>query len=216
LTAIVWLCWLFFAVCAAVEIHWVVARVVELHGWIRMDASAWAAWAQAIGAVVAIAVAFHIGAKQSRDAIKAIVFGYDHATRRRYEAYSVIAQAAKVHCEDSLRIFPEGGFGSIHLAIAQLDKKREGVITALEAIPIHEVGTYEAVEALVGLRISMGHLNTAIERANTHLDSFGCSMSVSVPFDTGVIRLNCDMAIAHATNLMEALRRPFDDRVGMS
>lgn len=209
--AIVGLCWLFFALCAAAEIHWVVARVVEMHSWIRMDASAWAAWAQAIGAVGAIAVAFHIGAKQGRDAIKAIVFGYDHATRRKYEAYSVIAQAAQVHCELSLRTFPDGGFGSIHLLAAQLDKKREGLINALDAIPIHEVGTYEAVESLVGLRISMGHLNTAIEHANAHLDSFGSSMPVGIPFDTGVIRLNCDTAIAHASNLMEALRQPFDD-----
>lgn len=180
--------------------------------WSKLNASEWAAWAQAFGSVAAIGAAFFIGAKQGRDAIAAIVFGYDHATRRRYGAYSVIAQSAKEHCVITLAIFPDGGFGSLHLALAQLDKKREGLIGALDAIPIHEVGTYEAVESLVGLRISMGHLNKAIERANTHLDSFGCSMPPSIPFDTSVIRLNCDMAIAHATNLMDALLGPFDDR----
>lgn len=194
---------LVFFVLTLVVVRWTIDFVT----WSALDSG----WAQAIGTVAAIGVAFGIGAKQSRDAIRAIVFGYDHATRRKYEAYRCIAQAAKEHCATSLHTFPDGGFAILQLAITQLDKKRESLMGALDSIPIHEVGTFQAVEALTELRISMGHLNTAITKANDHIKSFGGTTPFFIAFDTAVIRLNCKMAIAQADHLMAALGMPFGE-----
>ena len=85
-----------------------------------LDKSEWASWVQAVGSIAAILVAFRLGAKQSKDAIAAIVFGYDHATYRKYQAYSVIVQAALRHSETCLTVYKPDGFNVLQTAIEDI------------------------------------------------------------------------------------------------
>lgn len=174
--------------------------------WSKLNASEWAAWAQAFGSVAAIGAAFHIGAKQGRDALKAIEHSYDHATQRRYKAYSVIAQAARARCEETLGIIQPDGFDPLLFHFSGLDKRFEGLIGALNAIPVHDVGTYEAVECLVALRLGLEDLRVHIQRADEHMDSLGSVLPNEVRFNCLNIIVNCEACIYRADGLIEALR----------
>jgi hypothetical protein len=70
--------------------------------------------------------AFRIGAKQGKDAINAIVFGYNLAAFQKRMAYSNVAAAVREHCENSLNAFPdENTVHTLAVLFAQLDKERD-------------------------------------------------------------------------------------------
>lgn len=156
-----------FALVFVVMVFVVVQWAIDFVRWSKLDSG----WAQAIGSVAAIAVAFYIGAKQSRDAIKAIEYGYAHATQRRYKAYSAIAEAARARCEETLDIIRPDGFDVIPFHFSGLADRFEALIHVLKAIPIHEVGTYQAVERLVALRLGLEALRFEIQRIDEYVDN---------------------------------------------
>ena len=59
--AIEWLCWAFFGMCAICIGRWSVLQFVCWAGWEKPD---WAAWVQAAGACVGIAIAIYVPARQ--------------------------------------------------------------------------------------------------------------------------------------------------------
>jgi hypothetical protein len=170
-----------------------------------LSSTEWANWVQAVGSIVAIAVAFTVGARQGKDAIAAISFDHRYEANRRYAAYSVIAEAARKHSAICLAIFTPHGFHFMNVDVADVVKSGESVSSALQAIPIHEVGTYEAVDALLALKTNVDYLGSAIGRAVTHLRSFGASPPHFVTYDCAVIRLNADLIQARSAEFIVAM-----------
>lgn len=158
LKAIVGLCWLFFALCITAEIHWGLAKMVELHGWAKMDASAWAAWVQAIGSVLAILAAVGVAWHQAE------------SQRRRDEEREAAEARAILKC---LRADMESHFDQVKFGIAPYIHATEAGAPVLSVFPVSEdpFSIYNAMLPRLGL-IPNDELRSQIVRSYAAAKSF--------------------------------------------
>jgi hypothetical protein len=116
---------------------------------VGLSKSDWASWVQAIGSIGAIAGAFYLGERQAKV-----------AERARRELVVAVAEFAFDAAQDTVRFF-----------LYDPDRKRidsdylftrlaDGLV-ALRAVPLHEVGSAEAIKAIIKLR-------RVIERIEAH------------------------------------------------
>lgn len=187
----------------------VLTLVSYLINWgseVQLDKGEWAGWAQAVGSVIAIGVAFYTGSRQSRDAIRAIEHSINLTERRKHAAFGVIAESARKYAEDCMLVFHESGFSLLAYVVLKNQSDLKSLIQAVEAIPVHDVGSYGAVSALVGMKRAMYDLGGAIASVEAYLNEPPRnSHSAWHDFDTTLIRLCCDVIEIKAHLLILAM-----------
>lgn len=131
--------------------------------WSCMDVTVTAYWVQAIGSITAIFGAYLLGERQSKKAIQAALDLRNHEQRSRLASIFAICNVALDRTELVYRIF------------CQTEKEREqrffkydhsllrGVVTAIDAIPFHEIGNASAVIAILELRDQLQFLMPCID-----------------------------------------------------
>ena len=113
------------------------------------------AWIQAIGSVAAIAYAVRI----SRSSI-------NHAASAKRKTIFAIAEAAHTHaCNIRKAIDVMGWNSGNNFQIYEVYDKTiiEGVVKALQGVPMHELGSSKAVLAMLSLTDQMVFLGSAVE-----------------------------------------------------
>ncbi|MEP6883955.1 MAG: hypothetical protein ABJC66_04310 [Gammaproteobacteria bacterium] len=121
----------------------------------NLKSSEWAAWVQAIGSIVAVGAAW-----------KAISHQIALARKARLNGILAIAEAAFTHAHRIDEIFSSGDTlsrsGTLY---SEYDETiPNGIVRALNGVPIHEVGSRDAVIALLSLEDQVGFMRDAIKR----------------------------------------------------
>ena len=113
------------------------------------------AWIQAIGSVAALFIAIRI----SRSSI-------NHAASEKRKTIFAIAEAAHTHaCNIRKAIDVMGWNSGNNFQIYEVYDKTiiEGVVKALQGVPMHELGSSKAVLAMLSLTDQMVFLGSAVE-----------------------------------------------------
>jgi hypothetical protein len=121
-----------------------------------------AAWVQAFGSILAIGIAYLVGAKQSRAAIDAVAATQRAAIETRRQGQFAVIQAARNHAEQIREAMvsedPSFALLSVYNKIVT-----QRVAKALERIPVHEVGTEAGVRAILSMADQFLLLEVALE-----------------------------------------------------
>jgi hypothetical protein len=125
------------------------------------SSSDWAAWAQALGTVGAIAGAYWIGERQMRDTTKREL----RAKAERFKAYLAIATIALMEArrvDKAARDLFDRPFSAVQFAASEewAKKARESLI----AIPMHEWGTASAIHAVHLMSRALDDLQALFEQ----------------------------------------------------
>ncbi|WP_124920697.1 hypothetical protein [Burkholderia sp. Bp9099] len=116
------------------------------------DPSLMASWMQAIGSVAAIIGAYWVAERQGR-AGRLLAMEMDKiAQRRQYEAYrAIVENGSKRACD--LKELAVGAKADVFAIYWQNTERVYGdAISALTEIPLHSLGSYKAVNAVVGMK----------------------------------------------------------------
>ena len=108
-----------------------------------------ASWVQAIGAIAAIFAAFMFGERQAQHAHQTAVTMQDRDQARKNAAFFAICTAAATNVELIERIFCTRPYDSFRRYAGFKESSTEQIIKALQAIPVHEIGSADAVTALL-------------------------------------------------------------------
>lgn len=120
-----------------------------------------AGWIQAIGTVVAIIAAFLIAEHQSKSSLKTIVNAQKLAEDFKKNGTLAVVRAAKTHATNiGNAIVPESP-----LQIYEVYDRSiiDGLVSALSAAPLYELGSTNAVVALLALRDQFVFLGNAVD-----------------------------------------------------
>jgi hypothetical protein len=142
----------FFAIYCATEF---LDRTFASHSWVRLDASAWASWVQAVGSIAALVIAIYVMSKQNAHAVRLVVDADRIATLRMANAVRAILKryyAQLLLANDSIQkyhtkipyVTKEDG---LQLQAAYQSLKR--IPANLQAIPIFEIGSFDLATAVL-------------------------------------------------------------------
>ena len=132
-----------------------VTAIAIIGHWAGLSRTDWPAWLQAIGSVAAIYYAYHLGERQAEKSQAAAVRLQDRADARKSLAFLAICSVASKNTENIEAVFcalPYDGFR--RFATFQIEESKS-IIRALQAIPIHEIGSAIAVVAILELENKM-------------------------------------------------------------
>jgi hypothetical protein len=128
-------------------------------------------WAQAIGGVAAIGAAYVFGERQAKAGLTAVREADRVLVERRNASILAVVDATQAYCVQAAKAFDQGRVSGIHLRLYYTQKTMESHIAALESIPAHELGSYDAVSAFMGLRQSVHFFYGNIERARKKIEA---------------------------------------------
>lgn len=162
----------------------------------------YAAWSQAVGAIVAIVGAYVVGERQGKVALTNAVQLDTIVERKRIASILAIAKAANSRAKSIGQIFAgdevnfERYFTEYHPSIL------ESLSGALSAIPVHQLGSADAAIAMLDLRDSLGFLQRGIAtwyegRSNPKLE------------ERGMLRVHDQVGCANVRMFVAAVSRHF-------
>jgi len=171
------LCWAFFGVCFAADFHLLVTALVQEHNWIRMDASAWAAWVQAIGSIAAIIAAIWLMRHQTDAAAKLVAKTELLAQLRTVRTLGVAIEQICMELENAVGYLDRIGFQNaedpeqhLNLGRAQfftwnrVKRAADETKNRLIEMPIYTLDSTEmavAIVKLIGYVTDLQHLTAS-------------------------------------------------------
>lgn len=172
----------------------------------NLNKSEWASWVQAAGSVLAIVAAFVLGERQSVKALEGIRTAERLVVQRKIECIIGIADACAEFGKQHGAAFQPHGFPYLTIMITEWDVDIRHLVTALDAIPIHEIGSMNAVSALIELKKNTTYLERALTKASNHAQGPNAQDDNGyVMYDTAFITINCDQVQKRAARLKEVL-----------
>lgn len=148
-------------------------------------------WAQAIGSVVAIGAAYYLGERQAQAALQTVHEADKVAATRKFDSVLAVADSAYNYAKQVSKAFSGKRASFLHLEILYSENFMSDVINALQVVPAHELGSYDAVTAMLALRNAMNDLHGNIKRAVQKCESeaVGSIFPTSIEFDKTAIDL---------------------------
>ena len=167
------------------------------------------AWAQTIGSFGAIIVAFFVGKHQADAAIESVREGDRLQTSRRYSAILAVVDTAKEYTNNTAKIFAPNNFSYVTYKCCYSERDLKSIINALEAIPAHELRSYESVDALLKLRTSMFYIERHMAEVASIIETLRDTENSSIPptlsYDSGTLQLACSNVARQADVLHDEL-----------
>ncbi|MBB3122487.1 hypothetical protein [Pseudoduganella violacea] len=130
-----------------------------------------ASWVQAIGSIAAIFGAFMFGERQARHAHNTAVAMQDRDRAGKSAAVLAICSAASSNVALIERIFCIRPYDGLRRLAEFQKSSTEHIIRALQAIPVHEVGSARAVTALLSTIDNLQWLLIHIEAFDAELSN---------------------------------------------
>src|ERR1039457_2803907 len=163
-------CGIFFGVCALLIFYWSIEQIALHVGVAMPNRTEWPAWAQAVGTIATIGVAFWVGDRSASKARKQAEDMQKLALDQRHSAICAILDNAYMLCNEITPEFDgEGDFGNIAFSCTYNARNFNAAISALEKIPLHDMDSYNGVKGIEGLRNSMVSLSGLIEEIGKYV-----------------------------------------------
>ncbi|SAL83925.1 hypothetical protein AWB67_06542 [Caballeronia terrestris] len=132
-----------------------------------------AAWVQAVGSILAIVGAYFIGERQASAAQRQFDANLRAREQVRRLAYVAIGRVAMDAANELKRPFEGNSSDPLLLSFTASPGRLLDAADALKQIPLHEVGSAEAISAIAGLRATLLSLNDRMCAMSDYLQSTG-------------------------------------------
>lgn len=180
--------------------------------WHKMGVAEWAYWVGALGSIGSIAGAYFLGERQAKAVLRTAKNADILAAHRKGKAVLAVTDAAQSNTSGVMEAFDGDHFSYLGLVLKYDASIMSSIIAALEAIPVHELGSYKAVAALLRIRTSMAHFQKHVKRCLETVERTQNSGGVSnwhvLPFDSAAIKIcmeeivKCNKVLAEEVNQM--------------
>lgn len=137
----------------------------EIIGWLSatwgallkvLESPSASGWVQAVGAILALAIAVWIPTRQSK-----------RDRKDRVSSLLAVAEAAHTHAQNIRAAITRSDFENAELSISLWEVYDrtiiDGIVRALQSVPLHELGSRDAVIAMLALTDQMVFLGKAVE-----------------------------------------------------
>ncbi|MGH8857686.1 MAG: hypothetical protein ACREXG_06620 [Polaromonas sp.] len=157
--------------------HWIwnwlfvvafVAVLITIGLLFDLNKSEWAAWVQAVGSIAAIVGAVWAARRQISAQVKIAQDAENLATKQFQDALrAVVDGAAKqfLKLEDEMKIEIFDDFSSMSFLFNYEEQSFTDAINALETVRLIDLGSYELVEAIAGMKAGMIKLRSTVRAA---------------------------------------------------
>jgi hypothetical protein len=142
--------------------------VISVPGFSGGDA---AQWAQAVGSAVAILAAYFFGERQAQSMFNNELRIREVELKRKNGSILAIADEANTIALKVANIYRSSSPSRAALVLGYDSRATKDIIEALVAIPKHEVGSFDAVAALIRLKNSLVDLQRHIDQDIEVIDS---------------------------------------------
>jgi len=132
-----------------------------------------ASWVQAVGSIAAILFAWLITRRQIKAQASLAEEAEGRAVKRSYDAIRAVVDGA---ARQFLKLHPvmseenSDDLSYLELLFHYEERSFDDAINALETVRLIELGSYELVEAIAGIKIGMVKLRHAVNRAMSERD----------------------------------------------
>jgi hypothetical protein len=129
----------------------------------NLTASDWAAWAQAVGSIGAIIAAFLVGRQQAKAAIAAVVEAHTLQETGRLKSILAIGEAAFDRAKRIGEAISRHETDPVAIYNVYDPTVINSMAAALTSVPAHEIGSRDAVIAILDLRDQIRFLGESVE-----------------------------------------------------
>lgn len=144
---------------------------LAIRGWPTVDDSSthqlWAAWLQAGGGILAVAVAIFVSAKQAAETRRAVRQAHELAIGAKRGAVRAVVDAAVQRMREIRSVLDELD-GDIHprpkLHLVYHSSVIHTMTDALNAAPLYEIGSANAVQALLRFKDQFAFFGVALQK----------------------------------------------------
>ncbi|WP_213306014.1 hypothetical protein [Paraburkholderia sacchari] len=133
------------------------------------SADAMASWMQAIGSIAAILGAYWVGERQSATAARTAREFEKASLTRRLSAYAAVAKSARDQATNVSALAENLNGQQFYLDwVDQNGPVFRSAFASTESIPLHDLGSAEAVRALIVLKTALARMERFIEAQGEH------------------------------------------------
>ncbi|MFY2996286.1 hypothetical protein ACOTH8_23450 [Achromobacter xylosoxidans] len=149
---------------------------LAIRGWPTVDDATmqqvWAAWAQAVGTVIAVVAAFLVGRQQSRSTLNAVERTHELGVLAKRNAIASVLDVAQMRVEEICAVLGPAIEDRAKLWLVYHPDIMESMATALKDAPVYELNSMESVEGLLKFREQLVFFNQALKKYydGSHVD----------------------------------------------
>lgn len=132
--------------------------------WSKMGVAEWAYWVGALGSIGSIAGAYFLGERHARASFRTVLSADRVAAYRKGKSILAVTDAVQANATKAMGAFDENSFNYVILRINYDEAITRSLIEALANIPVHELGSYNAVAAILRIRTASGHFEKHVQR----------------------------------------------------
>ncbi|WP_028102458.1 hypothetical protein [Pseudoduganella violaceinigra] len=161
----------------------VIRGAVTIVTWATIDSG----WAQAIGSVIAIFSAFILGERQAAKARKDALDLVRIEMQHKRQAILELCRAAKCRSDLVRKVFVTEYDFAARYSLYHHDLIR-GILTGMESAPAYEIGSAEAINAFMEIKIQCGFLIEAIDNLDQDPEFKSRSLYPTMSHETPHVR----------------------------
>jgi hypothetical protein len=129
-----------------------------------MESANVASWVQAFGSIAAIIGAYLVGERQAQATLRNELKLKQHDLEKKYGSILAIAAAAVNHAVNMESLYRDGPATALFVFITYDEQATNDVLNALAAVPVHEIGSFNAVTAFLRMKKSFIYLNQHLSK----------------------------------------------------
>lgn len=152
-----------FVLLGSAALFGVLALMVVID-WSPLKSGDVASWVQAFGSIAAIIGAYFVGERQAAAVHESELKLRRAEVRRKNGSILAICNAALAQASEIAGIYKDKIPNMVLFHLAYSDKLMQDTISALEAIPVHDCGSFDAVAAFMRLKNSLIYLRRQLDK----------------------------------------------------
>jgi hypothetical protein len=173
-----------------------------------LNKSEWAAWVQAVGSITAIGGAFVLGEIQARSSLANELKIRQRDLERKNKSILSIAATAREYAVAMEAMYQFGPPNLMELQFKYDSETLGHVINAIDVVPMHDLGSIEAVFALLQIKTSTVYLHKHLDKdlkAASEMNASGESCETFRDDLKITIVANCGLIQRYYQKLQDAL-----------
>lgn len=141
---------------------------LAIRGWPSVDDAitqqVWAAWAQALGSVIAVVAAFLVGRQQAQSTLRAVERTHELGVLAKRSAISSVVDVVHMRVEEICAVLGPNISDRVDLWKVYHPDIVESMKTALRDLPVYELASSQAIDGLLRFREQLVFFGQSVKK----------------------------------------------------